>query len=1079
MRKSIWKKLVAAATAMAMVITLAPPANNAQAAGKGKIKSVTVKVKKKNVKNQTLTLKKGSSLTVTVTVKATGKLSKAVNIKSADTSKVKVSGAKLKKATTTAKLTAKKKGTVKITVTSKGDKKKKVTFKIKVTDKKTDVTPTANPTAKPSAKPTGRPTATPEPKSADKAGYTQVWADEFNGAKLNRDDWNVEIHDPGWVNSEQQAYVDTEANIYIKDGSLVLKPIKTTENGKTSYTSGRVNTQGKHDYKYGMFEARVKVPEGQGYLPAFWMMPTDENLYGQWPKCGEIDGMEVMGQETNKCYGTIHYGSPHEENQGTKTLETGAKDFSEEYHVFDVEWEPGKITWYVDGEKYHEANNWYSAVEGKGTKTYPAPFDQPFYVILNLAVGGSWVGMTDDTTDFEKAEYAIDYVRVYQKDSYDENVTKPAAEEVTLREPDANGNYIVNGNFAEAESLEDETGWVFKHAQGGEATPEIKDNAITIKTTKEGEVDYSVQLVQADLPVKKNASYTLSFDAKASADRSMVVSVNSPDRGYKRYLSDQTVQMTTEKKTFTYDFTMRDDSDANARLDFNMGKAGSTADIEISNVVLKKTVDDVGEEAKSVRADGNYIYNGEFDEGDVRLGFWEISDADKANVSVTNENNIRKLKVVAPEGTTADKPVVVAQSDLGLTAKGKYELSYKASKESAGADDKSLVVSFAGKDYETALTKDEKSYVQKIELTEALKQENADFALKFTAPGTYYVDDVKIVEDALIKNGSFNAGLSGFTPYIYEAAKADYTVDSLKEDNAFSITINDTGDADWHVQLYQDGVNVEKGKFYRLSFKAKSTLDRTITCAVQRNGSADDDWTPYFDTMKAKLTKDYQTFTVDFEMKNASDPAARCGFAMGKIDEKITTQHSICIDDISLVEISESEANVPKVEVPAADTNGNLLKNADFANGTENWNAYATSADSANITLKDGKATFPLTSVGENAWDVAMEQTGLVLETGAKYKLTFKASSTADRTISVGFFTTGDKYQGGDNPVLTSTEKEYTIEFTPEALPESPASATLKFSLGVFTDYSSGSAVKVDTPASTITISDLKFEKVG
>ncbi len=1045
MRKSVWKKLVAAASAMAMVVTLAP-VDSAQAAKKGKVTSVALT----NVKNKKVTLQKGKTFTVKYKVKGSGKFSKAVTFKSSKPAVAAV--------TKKGKITAKKKGTAKITITSKADKKKKVTFTVNVTEKKQKPELTVG-----------------EYKSADKTGYKKVWADEFNGKALNRDDWNVELHEAGWVNNEQQEYVDSKENIYVKDGTLVLKPVKKTENGTTTYTSGRVNTQNKHDYKYGMFEARVKVPKGQGYLPAFWLMPTDENLYGQWPKCGEIDGMEVMGQETNKCYGTIHYGEPHEEKQGTETLGSGVKDFSEAYHVFDVEWEPGKITWYVDGVKYHEADNWYSAVEGKGTKTYPAPFDQPFYVILNLAVGGSWVGMTDDTTDFKKAEYAIDYVRVYQKDSYDENVTKPAAEDVTLREADANGNYIVNGNFAEAEALDDDVAWKFMTAQGGEATTEIKDNSIVIKTTKEGEVDYSVQLVQADLPMKKNACYTLSFDAKVSADRSMVVSVNSPDRGYKRYLSDQTVQMTTQKKTFTYDFIMRDDSDTNARLDFNMGKAGSIADIEISNVKLEKTADVAPDEAKTVRADGNYIYNGEFDQGEARLGSWEIADADKANVCVTNENNIRKLKVVAPAGTSAEKPVVVAQSDLGLTAAGKYELSYKAFKEGATTEDKSLIVSFAGKNYETVLTKDEKSFVQKIEIKEALKQEDADFALKFTAPGTYYVDDVIIAEDALIKNGSFNAGLSGFTAYIYDAAKADYTVDSLNEDKAFSVSIGNTGDMDWHVQLYQDGINVEKGKCYRLTFKAKSTLDRTITCAIQRNGSNDDDWTPYFETLKAKLTKDYQTFSVDFEMKNETDPAARFGFAFGKIDEKITTKHSICVDDITLVEIDKKDM---KNEMTVTKADDNLLKNADFAKGKENWDAYDSVTKDAAITLKDGKATFPIANAGENAWDIALEQSGLTLEKGVTYKFTFKASSTKERKISVGFFTAGDKWQGGGDITLTSAEKDYSFEFAPSDMPSDSAAAKLKFSLGKFMDYSGGGdPVRVDTAASTVVISDMKFVK--
>ena len=138
-------------------------------------------------------------------------------------------------------------------------------------------------------------------------GYTEVWKDEFDGNTLNRADWNVELHDPGWVNAELQAYIDSEENIYVKDGKLYLNPVHTkNEAGEDVYTSGRVNTQGKHDFKYGLFEATLKVPSGMGYLPAFWMMPTDENLYGQWPKCGEIDIMEVMGQSTNTLHGTIH-----------------------------------------------------------------------------------------------------------------------------------------------------------------------------------------------------------------------------------------------------------------------------------------------------------------------------------------------------------------------------------------------------------------------------------------------------------------------------------------------------------------------------------------------------------------------------------------------------------------------------------------------------------------------------------------------------------------------------------------------------------------------------------------------------
>ena len=165
----------------------------------------------------------------------------------------------------------------------------------------------------------------------------------------------------------------------------------------------------------------------------------------------------------------------------------------------------GKISWYVDGKLIHTEDNWYSATEGQGEITYPAPFDQPFYIILNLAVGGNWPGNPDDTTDIKNSAYYIDYVKVYQKDSYDENVTKPI-EEVILRGPDENGNYIINGDFSVNEELTDDKDWVFLTALGGEAGAEIRNNEIAVTTENEGTVDYSVQLVQPNLPMKQGGS---------------------------------------------------------------------------------------------------------------------------------------------------------------------------------------------------------------------------------------------------------------------------------------------------------------------------------------------------------------------------------------------------------------------------------------------------------------------------------------------------------------------------------------------------------------------------------------------
>ena len=241
-------------------------------------------------------------------------------------------------------------------------------------------------------------------------GYRLVWEERFEGETLNPADWNMELHEPGWVNHELQAYTASPENIFLREGKLVLKPVKKPDG---SFTSGRVSTQGKRDFTYGIFEARLRVPKGKGFLPAFWLMTTSEERYGQWPRCGEIDIMEVLGHDTGTNYGTIHYGIPHEQKQGKCVLERG--DFSEEFHTFALRWEPGCLSWYVDGVEFRRERDWYCAREETGPIPYPAPFDHDFYIILNLAVGGDWPGDPDEHTDFERSAMEVEYVKVWQK----------------------------------------------------------------------------------------------------------------------------------------------------------------------------------------------------------------------------------------------------------------------------------------------------------------------------------------------------------------------------------------------------------------------------------------------------------------------------------------------------------------------------------------------------------------------------------------------------------------------------------------------------------------------------------------
>lgn len=926
----------------------------------------------------------------------------------------------------------------------------------------TSASPDASATPYPGGYPVIKPSSTTSPVDETHKGYTLKWEEQFNGTSLNRDDWNVELHEPGWVNNELQEYVDSEKNIYVKDGNLVLKPVKTVgSDGKVSYTSGRINTQNKHNFKYGLFEARLKVPAGQGYLPAFWMMPANENLYGQWPRCGEIDIMEVLGNETKTSYGTIHYGNPHSESQGKHTLEKG--NFSDEYHTFSVEWEPGKINWYVDGRLMHTENDWYSATEGQGEITYPAPFDQPFYIILNLAVGGNWPGNPDETTDFDKAAFMVDYVKVFQKDSYNEDVEKPE-KEVILRDPDKDGNYVNNGNFQTAEDLADEKDWIFLTTLGGEAAAEIKDGQLLINTTEEGTADYSVQLVQPDIPMKKGATYKVKFDAYADEARTMKVDVSAPDRGYKRYLQDTAVELTTSKKTYEYEFKMTDKDDANGRLEYNLGAAGSKAGVHISNVSIIKVSESTGEELeeKTVLADGNYVYNGSFQEGKDRKEYWDIDNKAGAEVSVTNIDNIRRLKVTAPEGTSADKPVIVSQDRLALTGSNNYALSFKAEGENA----KNINVTVAGKEFKAELAGTEKEYAYKFTTDGSLT--NKDIVFKFSQPGTYYLDDVRVVEDSLIKNGSFNAGLAGYEVYVDGSADAACVVDSLTEDNAADFTINNTGDQDWKIQLKQNNIELEKGVWYKLSFDAKSSIARKIMFAIQRDGSADDDWTPYSGQPVIELGSEYKTYDVVFQMKNETDLKAVLSISMGAVGgTQISDKHRICIDNISLEKTDAQE----EPELPVIPAGENILKNGDFAKGEENWVNAVTAPGAATVSFENQKAVYNITNVGEADWSVQLKQEGILLEKGCTYKLTFKAASTEARKIKAAMLTTTYAWYGGADIALgKDTEKQVEIEFTVGEDKETDSNITMAISMGKIEN--------VDTPVSGITLSDFKLIKV-
>lgn len=244
------------------------------------------------------------------------------------------------------------------------------------------------------------------------AGWNLVWNDEFDDSAIDKTKWEHEVNGHGGGNNELQYYTNRVENSFIENGCLIIKAVKesyTGPDGQRNYTSARLVSKNKGDWKYGRFDIKAKMPYGQGIWPAIWMMPTDA-VYGGWAASGEIDIMEYLGHEQNKVHGTLHYGGSWPNNTHTGdsyTLESGS--FADDFHVFTLEWQEGEIRWYVDGALYQTQTQWNTTAA-----PFPAPFDQKFFMILNLAVGGNWPGNPDNSTVFPQ-QMAVDYVRVYTK----------------------------------------------------------------------------------------------------------------------------------------------------------------------------------------------------------------------------------------------------------------------------------------------------------------------------------------------------------------------------------------------------------------------------------------------------------------------------------------------------------------------------------------------------------------------------------------------------------------------------------------------------------------------------------------
>lgn len=251
----------------------------------------------------------------------------------------------------------------------------------------------------------------PAVRAADES-WELIWQDEFEGPTLDYSKWGVEVNAFGGGNHEAQMYTDRKENVRVEDGHLVIELKRDNPNiqgTQREFSSGRVRTKHRGDWKYGRFEIRAQLPAGQAVWPAIWMLPTDET-YGGWARSGEIDIMEAKGHIRDVVSGTLHYGDNWPNNRYSgKEFKLDSGTFTDSFHTFACEWEEGVIRWYVDDTLYQTQTKWDSVGH-----EFPAPFDQRFHLLLNIAVGGNFGGgITGETPD--SAKMLVDFVRVYKR----------------------------------------------------------------------------------------------------------------------------------------------------------------------------------------------------------------------------------------------------------------------------------------------------------------------------------------------------------------------------------------------------------------------------------------------------------------------------------------------------------------------------------------------------------------------------------------------------------------------------------------------------------------------------------------
>lgn len=757
-----------------------------------------------------------------------------------------------------------------------------------------------------------------------------MWNDEFDDNVIDPAKWTYDLGDgtvvgnPGWGNNELEYYTNDAKNVKEQDGKLIITAHKEAVGGKP-YTSTRIKTNGLYSKMYGKFEIRAKAPAGKGLWPAIWMLP-ENYVYGNWAASGELDIMEGWGSRPNVVAGTIHYGSQWPDNvySGKEYVLPGGSTI-EDFHTYSIEWEPGEIRWYVDGVLFSTKNDWYSKSSGQpAVNAYPAPFNQKFHLLMNLAVGGNFDGNPTDETIFPSS-MEIDYVRIYELTGreYRQPVPVELAKEPYLegaKPPLADGNFIYNSGFTQ--QVEGDPGmgipntahWVLYTDEGADAALSLEQaggmNLLKVKINKPGGNAYSIQ-PQAIVSLAKGRFYKLSFDARTDTAREFTARLTGgAPLGFPSYSPAFKAVLTPQLQHYETLFQMKESSDNAARIEFNLGTNASP--VWLGNARLEE-IDSIPfdhDSAKTPLGSGNHLYNGSFDLGEPdRMSYWHIDASGGAEVNPQVDIEGR-LKLDITGADSGGSEITLQQKGIFLVQGQDYKLTFEADSSSP----RTAVVELRGHDGVVYAS-------EPVQLSAGHQQAEAvfknfpgasdrlgQFVLSLSGgTGTVLLDQFVLVRTSSyydpdltyypLLNGDFSFGLTSWERLLTEDGGQST---AAAVDGAAKFSITNTGNQAYSVMLFQNNLKAAAGLDYVIEFDASASVARQINVKAE-NAS----YSPSIDKT-VELTPEMKHHR--FEFRQGTNDTLSLKFLLGKVGGMSVPQsHDIIIDNVRF-EIKDAPA---------------------------------------------------------------------------------------------------------------------------------------------------------------------------